>query len=667
MKQIVPNIEVIIVKNENLKNTSFGSLQTCKNIHKSLSKRYKNIKMTICNDEIDLQQVVSRKPDLVILTNKILIDNLDQKIWLSNYFETHHINYAGSAHEVLLYDVNKIASKKQVMSYGIQTARFFTASPNQYKSAEELSIPFPLFIKPINSANSDGIDSNSFVTDFLGFEQKVEELYEIYQEPVLVEEYLPGREFTVSIIQTDTMLIAPIEIIAPLQNDIRILSKEIKSKDCEKLVTITDVDIYQKVCAIAKASFEALGARDFGRIDIKMDVHERCYFIEANLTPGMTKGSSYFPSSFELGSMLKYDEVVHLIAISAINRLLPAKSKHSLKIDKSIEIVMIPGDIRQKNIAINIDEKLMLDILSSTYRKVCITIIKNEIDLNNLADRGPDLVFSGVKYFSFKNIDDQSKQTIWLNDFLDEHNISYIGSNREALEGEYNKSHAKEIVQKARINTASFFTAKPGEYKNIRSIPIPFPLFIKPVAGGDSRGIDSASIVHNFKDYQNKVSDIYQNQQELSLAETYLSGSEYSVSILEDIENNKLIAMPIEITPLKNKDGNRILDFNTKENDSEKVTIVKDLKIHAQLSALAITAFRILGGRIFGRIDIKMDGNNVPNFIEANFMPGLSKGYFYRACLLNQNMGYEAMILKITHIALLRKNQPLSEVGIDII
>lgn len=654
----MPNIEVIIIKNENLKNTSFGSFQTCKNVYKSLLKRYKNIRMTICNDASDLQKVVDRKPDLVVLTNKIMVDNHDQKIWLSSYFDAHHINYTGSTHEALLYDVNKIASKKQVMSHGIQTARFFTASPGQYKSASELSIPFPLFIKPISSANSDGIDSNSFVTDFLGFEKKVEELYKTYQEPVLVEEYLPGREFTVSIIKTDTMLIAPIEIIAPLKNDIRILSKEIKSKDCERLVTITDIDIYQKVCSIAKASFEALGARDFGRIDIKMDVHERCYFIEANLTPGMTKGSSYFPSSFELGSMLKYDEVLHLITKSAIDRILPVRlHKTSLKVDKSIEIVMIPGSVKQKNIAINLDENLIFGILSGSYEKVCITVIRNEEDLNNLANRKPDLVFSGVKYFSFKNDDDKSIKTIWLNDFLDKQNISYIGSDREALEGEYDKCHAKEVVKKSNISTASFFTAKPGEYKNIKSIPIAFPLFIKPIGGGDSRGIDSNSVVHNFKEYESKVSDIYQNQQEFSLAETYLSGNEYSISIFEDIENNKLIAMPIQITPPTNKDGNRIIDFDVKINDSEKINVVSDLKINAQLSALAITAFRALGGRIFGRIDIKMDANNIPHFIEANFMPGLSRGYFYRACLLNQNMSYEAMILKIAYIALSRENQ----------
>lgn len=313
------NIEVIIIPDDNLKNTAFGSCETCEGIYHVIASKYSNTKMTMCKDESDLQAVVDRNPDLVVLTNKImLIDS--EKIWLSEYFEMYNINYTGSTKEVLQYDVNKISSKRQVMSLGVDTARFFTATPDEFKILEELPIPFPLFIKPLDSANSEGIDENSFVYSFAGFQAKVKELYDMYKQPVLIEEYLAGREFTVAIINTETMLIAPIEIIAPLENDIRILSKKIKNNNTETIEKITDIDVYQKVSAIAKASFEALGARDYGRIDIKMDLHDRCYFLEANLTPGMTKGSSYFPQSYELCSMLDYNDVVCLLIQSALKR-----------------------------------------------------------------------------------------------------------------------------------------------------------------------------------------------------------------------------------------------------------------------------------------------------------------------------------------------------------
>ena len=75
-----------------------------------------------------------------------------------------------------------------------------------------------------------------------------------------------------------------------------------------------------------------------------------------------------------------------------------------------------------------------------------------------------------LKYFIFQNHSGESK-IIWLNDYLDDHNICYIGSNRKALENEYDKCIAKDIMQKSNINTADFFTSYPGEYKNKKSLP----------------------------------------------------------------------------------------------------------------------------------------------------------------------------------------------------
>ena len=62
------SIEVIIIPNENLKNTAFGSGKTCEGIYHVIASRYSNTKMTVCKEENDLQAVVDRKPDLVVLT-----------------------------------------------------------------------------------------------------------------------------------------------------------------------------------------------------------------------------------------------------------------------------------------------------------------------------------------------------------------------------------------------------------------------------------------------------------------------------------------------------------------------------------------------------------------------------------------------------------------------
>ena len=336
--------------------------------------------------------------------------------------------------------------------------------------------------------------------------------------------------------------------------------------------------------------------------------------------------------------------------ITSKNHYLKKNNVLSIKINKKIEIIIVPKPINlnehQKNVGIKLDENLILKIISRRYMHVLITVINSVKDLENMALRKPDLVFSGVKYFNFNS------KIVWLNDYLDLLGIPYIASNRDALDNESNKILAKKIIKKNQIKTANFFIAEPGEYLNELSIPIDFPLFVKPVSGGDSIGINSKSIVHNFADFEKKVLDIKLNQNSSALVETYLSGKEYSVGIFEDSDNHNLKAMPIEISVKANNEGYRILDFDVKKNDTEIVLPVKDSKIFNDLSKLAKDAFKALGGKSLGRIDIKMNHLGVPHFIEANLMPGLQQGYFYRSCVLNLNMNYDDMILSITNTGL---------------
>lgn len=348
---------------------------------------------------------------------------------------------------------------------------------------------------------------------------------------------------------------------------------------------------------------------------------------------------------------MKNLETQHTIPLKIENITFNSKS------DQTIEIVIVPKledkNAHQENVGIELDEDLIFEILSKHYQHVQVTQINTQRDLDDLAGRRPDLVFSGVKYFHFNS------ENLWLNDFLDSHDIAYMASNRAALDGEHDKDRAKRTMQKANINTACFFVTKPDEYLTEDSIPLAFPLFIKPVSSGDSMGIDANSIVTNFLGFQSKILDIYRNQYCSSMVETYLPGKEYSVGIFEDGVSGTLRAMPIEIIAEPNENGHRILDFDIKRNDSEKVLAVTDTRIHKALSDLAKNAFKALGGKSLGRIDIKMNENNVPHFIEANLMPGLRRGYFYRACLLNLDMSYEQMILTIAENGLSSKDSQL--------
>ena len=182
------------------------------------------------------------------------------------------------------------------------------------------------------------------------------------------------------------------------------------------------------------------------------------------------------------------------------------------KIDKRIEIITVPKladpTKNQKNVGIVLDEELIQEILAKHYETVTITEINNNGDLDRLITRNPDLVFSGIKYFDFFD------KTLWLNDYLDQFGIPYIASSTKALDSESDKSRAKAIMRKAGITTARYFTARPGEHPTEDSIPIAFPLFVKPVTGGDSRGVDANSVVSDFAGFLAKVAQV-QNLQHL--------------------------------------------------------------------------------------------------------------------------------------------------------
>jgi len=316
-------IEIITTPNKYLKETGFGAEIACKSILKSLRSLKYEVRLSICKDKSDLEKVLGRKPELVVLAVKYIPLVNEPNIWLSDYFKKHDINYTGSSKDVLKFDSNKILAKSYLRRKGIPTADFFTAIPKEYKE-NELPLKFPLFLKPRDAANGNGIDDKSFVKTFKEYENKLLSLYTQFKEPVLVEEYLDGREFTVSIIKNknDDMSVYAIEIIAPQsKNGLRTLGEKAKKENSEILSPIMDHDLKQRVEELAYDSFANLGVRDFGRIDIKANKEGKCFFLEANLVPGMTEGSSYFPKACELSENLSYTNVVELMLEKAISRI----------------------------------------------------------------------------------------------------------------------------------------------------------------------------------------------------------------------------------------------------------------------------------------------------------------------------------------------------------
>jgi len=333
------NIEIISTPNDELKETGFGTLKTCEHVFRAVSEKGYRVKLSVCKNMADLEKVVKRKPDLVILAVKYIKTKNGNNIWLSDYFATNNINYSGSSREVLRYDSDKVLAKLKLRRKGINTANFFTAIPGEHKCEEDLPLAFPLFLKPFDAANGNGVDDLSLVTNFQEFENKICSLHALYKIPVLVEAYLDGREFTVALMTSSTgeLIAAPIEIVPALSTKgLRILGEKAKKDDSESLRKIRDEVMKEKVKKLAMDAFINLGVRDFGRIDIKANNNGDCFFMEANLVPGMTYGSSYFPKAWEIEYGISYDKVVDLVLEGALRRAPASNAIEKIEVKRSM-------------------------------------------------------------------------------------------------------------------------------------------------------------------------------------------------------------------------------------------------------------------------------------------------------------------------------------------
>ena len=330
-------IEVVTTDIADLAMMGFGSVKNCKSVYNALIEKYTHVNLNIIRTKSDLEKIVYRKPDLVFTGIKYIIfngvgitKNREDKIWISEYMEEAGINYTGSCKEAIELEFSKNEAKKRVEEFGINTASYFVAKPDMFKSADELPIKFPLFIKPLREGDGKGIGSDSVVYDFESYQKKVQDIYTIFKQSVLVEKFISGREFTVSILGSDSKgepIAMPVEIIvSDEKSGNKILGYKTKNENKEKVIAIDDRDIYQSVVSIAKNAFIALGARDYGRIDIMMDNKDCPYFLEANLVPGMTQrpddiDCSYFPRTCFINTNITYQETIHKIAEIALNKI----------------------------------------------------------------------------------------------------------------------------------------------------------------------------------------------------------------------------------------------------------------------------------------------------------------------------------------------------------
>lgn len=236
------------------------------------------------------------------------------------------IPHTGSDETALCVALDKGLTKRLLGTYHIRTPRYAVVSPLEPLRLSGLT--YPVIVKPNAEGSSKGIGEVSVAASAQELRGLITRAFALYGESMLVEEFLPGREFTVGILGNgaETRVFAPMEIVYnadAAQGEYHVYSYPVKQDfkrfvhyECPARLTNEET---KEMTRMARKAYDALGCVDFARADFRMDAAGKIHFIEINPLPGLAPGYSDYPMLAEACGV-SYDELVYGVLAAAAKR-----------------------------------------------------------------------------------------------------------------------------------------------------------------------------------------------------------------------------------------------------------------------------------------------------------------------------------------------------------
>jgi D-alanine-D-alanine ligase len=223
---------------------------------------------------------------------------------------------------------------------------------------------------------------------------------------------------------------------------------------------------------------------------------------------------------------------------------------------------------------------------------------------------------------------------------LEAYGIPFTFSSADVLTVAMDKALAKLVVRQAGVPTPDFTVVRSA--RDLQGLDLPFPLFVKPLAEGTSKGVQEASRVADRAGLARACLDVLKTYRQPALVETFLPGREFTVGLLGAGASARVIGVA-EVTFRTGGDPSAY-SFRNKMESFDELTLASDPTATAA-GAVALAAWRALGCRDAGRIDIRCDAAGHPAFIEANPLAGLRPGWSELVILAGQaGLAYPELI-----------------------
>lgn len=236
---------------------------------------------------------------------------------------------------------------------------------------------------------------------------------------------------------------------------------------------------------------------------------------------------------------------------------------------------------------------------------------------------------------------------------LEAHGIPCTFSDTLVMSVCLHKGMTKDVLRSAGVATPDFRLVKqPADIADVR---LPYPLFAKPVAEGTGKGITATSKIENAAQLDKVCRRLLRNYKQPVLVERFLPGREFTVGIIGSGRKAKALAT-VEILLLAGADED-VYSYRNKEYCEELVhyQLLANSKLRREIEALAVRAWRVLGCRDAGRVDLRLDENGMPNVLEINPLAGIHPEHSDLPIMATQvGVSYKELIRRIMASALAR-------------
>lgn len=551
--------------------------------------------------------------------------------------------YTGSDAYALAVTLDKQLTKLILSQEGIRTPGWQFIERIEELKPENLH--FPVIVKPNFEGSSKGITQDSIAENVDEVRAKAEAALARYPSGVLVEEFISGRDLTVPFLAAVNNdfggVLAPVEyVIDPALTSGRkyaIYDYELKTKN-DKAVSVraparVSDEMSVRVRQMAQKVFSCLNCRDLGRIDFRLSDAGVPYFLEINALPSLEPGASIYAAGELEG--LHFDAVINSVINSAAKRYRIKDStrrsgkptrRGTLKVGFTYNVKRIKPTLdAAEDSEAEYDAPSTLQAIREAIASWGHEVIDFEAtpELPSLLASTPvDLVFNIAEGLRGRN---REAQVPALLELLD---IPYTGSDPATLSLALDKALAKKVVRQAGVHTPNFQLMTTGKERLNRELAR-FPLIVKPVAEGSSKGVFKKSVCNSEAELREVVREMVGKYQQPALVEEYIGGREFTVGLLG--ERRPKVMPPMEIVFLDKSDQTPVYRFEDKLETNDRIRYDVPAKLDPgqleKLKAAARAAFMSLGCRDVARLDFRMDERGRFCFLECNPLPGLTPGW----------------------------------------